>query len=120
MPHPTKTRRWMAIAFIALLANVAMATAVIAGHRFTDVPTGDIFHDDITWLADNDITRGCNPPANSLFCPDDNVTREQMAAFLHRFAGAFGTVGDWTDSGTLIPVPVSGARADVLSVTVAP
>ncbi|MDH5294435.1 MAG: hypothetical protein OEW91_12190, partial [Acidimicrobiia bacterium] len=27
---------------------------------------------------------GCNPPTNDLFCPDDFVTREQMAAFLHR------------------------------------
>jgi hypothetical protein len=50
---------------------------------------GDIaglpFTDDIIWLAESGITRGCNPPANDLFCPNDRVTRGQMAAFLVRF-----------------------------------
>ncbi|VAV92897.1 hypothetical protein MNBD_ACTINO02-2304 [hydrothermal vent metagenome] len=30
------------------------------------------------------ITLGCNPPDNDRFCPDNVVTREQMAAFLQR------------------------------------
>jgi len=30
------------------------------------------------------ITAGCDPPVNDRFCPDDVVTRGQMAAFLHR------------------------------------
>ncbi|MFP3915765.1 MAG: S8 family serine peptidase, partial [Actinomycetota bacterium] len=38
---------------------------------FTDVPSGDVFHDDIAWLAGAGITRGCNPPVNDRFCPDD-------------------------------------------------
>lgn len=46
----------------------------------------NIFHDDIAWLADADVTRGCNPPANTEFCPSDEVTREQMAAFMRRLA----------------------------------
>lgn len=59
---------------------------------FADVPASHLFFDDINWLASNDITRGCNPPDNTLFCPDDFVTRGQMAAFLvralHYTAGA--------------------------------
>ncbi len=51
---------------------------------FADVPHDDTFVDDIAWLAESGITFGCNPPANTLFCPDDDVTREQMAAFLVR------------------------------------
>jgi hypothetical protein len=35
-------------------------------------------------MADNDITRGCNPPTNDKFCPSDVVTRETMSAFMHR------------------------------------
>ncbi|MEA2022738.1 MAG: hypothetical protein U9N79_00455, partial [Actinomycetota bacterium] len=31
-------------------------------------------------------TKGCNPPTNTKFCPSDNVTREQMSAFMHRLA----------------------------------
>jgi hypothetical protein len=33
------------------------------------------------------VTLGCNPPANDKFCPDDKVTRGQMAAFLTRALG---------------------------------
>ena len=44
-----------------------------------------VFVDDIVWLAEEDITRGCNPPDNDQFCPDKTVTRGQMAAFLVRF-----------------------------------
>ncbi len=45
---------------------------------------GSIFEADIEALAAAGITLGCNPPANNLFCPDNFVTRAQMAAFLHR------------------------------------
>ncbi len=46
--------------------------------------TGTTFEADIIWLGATGITRGCNPPANNLFCPNDQVTRGQMAAFLVR------------------------------------
>ena len=45
---------------------------------------GSAFEDDIDWLANSGITLGCNPPLNTLFCPNGSVTRGQMAAFLHR------------------------------------
>jgi hypothetical protein len=61
-------------------------------HAFSDVDGSNIFEDDICWLADQGITRGCNPPSNTEFCPKDPVTRGQMAAFLVR---AFG----FTDNG---------------------
>jgi hypothetical protein len=51
---------------------------------FGDVPTGSTFAVDIDWLADSGITKGCNPPLNTNFCPDTAVTRAQMAAFLVR------------------------------------
>ena len=43
-----------------------------------------IFEADIEKLAAAGITKGCNPPSNNMFCPDDSVTRGQMAAFLSR------------------------------------
>ncbi|MPZ51916.1 MAG: hypothetical protein GEU79_04145 [Acidimicrobiia bacterium] len=52
--------------------------------RFGDVADGHLFDHEIHWLAANGITYGCNPPDNTLFCPDDEVTRGQMAAFLVR------------------------------------
>ena len=50
---------------------------------FTD-DDGSIFEADIEKLATAGITKGCNPPANTQFCPTNSVTRGQMAAFLHR------------------------------------
>ena len=48
---------------------------------------GSVFEEDIEWLAFNGVTRGCNPPINTEFCPDAYVTRGQMAAFLVRALG---------------------------------
>ncbi|MEA2002907.1 MAG: S-layer homology domain-containing protein, partial [Actinomycetota bacterium] len=45
---------------------------------------GSIFEADIERLATAGITKGCNPPINDKYCPDDQVTRAQMAAFLTR------------------------------------
>ena len=54
--------------------------------RFTD-DDGSVHEADINRLAFSGITKGCNPPANTLFCPASDVLREQMAAFLHRALG---------------------------------
>ncbi|HKX75960.1 MAG TPA: hypothetical protein VJR05_11305 [Acidimicrobiia bacterium] len=51
--------------------------------RFLD-DDGSTHEADIEQLAELEITRGCNPPANTRFCPDDPVTRAQMASFLLR------------------------------------
>ncbi len=50
---------------------------------FTDVG-GSVHEHSIAALAAAGITRGCNPPANDRFCPNDPVTRAQFAAFLRR------------------------------------
>ncbi|MDH4117515.1 MAG: S-layer homology domain-containing protein, partial [Acidimicrobiia bacterium] len=46
-----------------------------------------VFESDIEWVAAAGITRGCNPPRGDFFCPDESVTRGQMAAFLVRALG---------------------------------
>src|SRR5690606_491024 len=46
-----------------------------------------IYQSDIEWLAETGITRGCNPPFQDRFCPDERVSRGQMAAFLVRALG---------------------------------
>lgn len=45
---------------------------------------GSIFEVDIERLAAARVTLGCNPPTNDQYCPNDPVTRGQMAAFLRR------------------------------------
>jgi hypothetical protein len=50
---------------------------------FTD-DDDSVFEAEIEKLAAAGITMGCNPPVNDMFCPDADVTRGQMAAFLVR------------------------------------
>jgi len=71
--------------FITVMIPVAvLVTDVDDDPRFIDVPFAHTFYGDVEWLAAEGVTRGCNPPANDMFCPDASVTRGQMAAFLHR------------------------------------
>ena len=69
-----------------LVAAVVSPIAVSASHVFDDVPDDHTFHNDIAWLADAAVTLGCNPPANTNYCPESPVTRGQMSAFMHRLA----------------------------------
>jgi len=67
----------------AFLVRAKGYTQTAGGDSFTD-DDGSIFQEDIEKLAFAGVTKGCNPPANTKFCPRDNVTRGQMAAFLTR------------------------------------
>lgn len=48
---------------------------------------GHMFESAIQALRRAGITRGCNPPANDRFCPDETVSRAQMASFISRVRG---------------------------------
>ncbi len=61
----------------------ALALSASGDHEFSD-DDGSVFESDIERLAHAGITYGCNPPANTRFCPAASVTRGEMAAFLHR------------------------------------
>jgi hypothetical protein len=72
----------------------AIYIAAFDGETFNGTFRDDdnsIFESAIEWLAATGITKGCNPPVNDRFCPDDTVTRGQMAAF---FSRAFGYSDD--------------------------
>src|SRR5690606_3923598 len=38
-----------------------------AASAFSDVPADHLFYEAVSWLADQGITRGCNPPRNDCF-----------------------------------------------------
>lgn len=61
------------------------------------------FEADIERMAAAGITKGCNPPTNDRFCPDQRVTRGQMAAFLARALGLSdrGSVDFVDDEGSV-------------------
>jgi hypothetical protein len=57
---------------------------VPAMQRFADVASQNVFYPFVDQMYLRGITVGCNPPASTLYCPADVVTRAQMAAFLVR------------------------------------
>jgi hypothetical protein len=77
-PNDPVTRSQMA----AFLVR-AMGYTDRGSNDFTD-DNGNVFEADIERLAAAGVTSGCGPDT---FCPNDNVTRGQMAAFLHRALG---------------------------------
>ena len=84
-PDDRVTRGAMA-AFLARALGLPDAGNI----EFSD-DDGSVFENAIKRIAAAGITQGCNPPANTRFCPDDYVTRGQMAAFLTRGLGLNST-----------------------------
>lgn len=108
--------QWGLMLVVATVAAlVAAPAAVWASHRFNDVPDSNVFHDDIDAIADAGVTLGCNPPDNTLYCPDDYVTRGQMAAFMNRLASLDGEANPVVDARSVSGL---GLYADIVSVDV--
>lgn len=72
---------------------------------FYDIPPDFWAFDAIKRIANNSVTTGCSnfEPYAPLYCPNSNVTRDQMAVFLLR--GIHG--------GSYVPPAASGVFADV-------
>jgi hypothetical protein len=79
-----KPRTMILIAASALVLMIPLA-AHAATSLFTDVSDSSNFVDDINWMKTAGITNGCDA-AGTMYCPEENVTRQQMAAFMHRLA----------------------------------
>ena len=58
---------------------------------FSDVPGDAYYADAVAWAEANGIVKGYS---ETEFGPDDNITREQIAAIMHRYAGFKGVDGD--------------------------
>ena len=68
-----------------ILYNRAGKPAVTGGSGFIDVPDGKWYAPAVAWAAANGIVSGYG---SGLFGPDDNITREQLAVMLWRYAGS--------------------------------
>ncbi|HKF42493.1 MAG TPA: S-layer homology domain-containing protein, partial [Thermoanaerobaculia bacterium] len=66
------------------------------GGSFIDVPTSHVFYPFVERIFHAGITTGCN--AGTMYCPDDNVFRLQMAVFIAR-----------AQAGGDANIPVSGS-----------
>lgn len=84
------------LALLAAVLSVAVFAVPAAASddppESSGLPPGGTFFDDdllpaegfIEAIAEIGVTKGCNPPANSRFCPEQGVTRAQMASFFVR------------------------------------
>lgn len=73
------------IVAVTVVAMVAGAVGAVAATRFGDVRAGHAHEAGIGWLVDAGVTAGCGDGSD--YCPDDPVTRSQMATFMHRLSG---------------------------------
>lgn len=115
-----RRRRRILLTALAAFA-LAVPSGAFASHLFTDVPTSNTFHANISNVATAGVATGCGP---TTYCPGDYVTRGQMAAFLNRGLGraaevefnhavmgtAAATVGSVTITSGLTSAAVDGAK----------
>ena len=78
-PNSNLTRAQMA----TVLYRMAGEPEGTIENPFSDVADGQWYTDAVVWAAETGITVGTS---ENTFNPNDNVTREQMATFLYRFA----------------------------------
>ena len=87
-----------------LFYNLEGKPVVTGDSTFTDVTSGHWAVDAITWAAQNDIVAGIG---GGLYDPDSNVTREQFAVMLYKYARFKGY--DLTATGDLTRFPDAGS-----------
>lgn len=81
--------RWLAKCTLIVLTLVILVSAwtffASASHNFSDIPDSlGVFHSAVEWMKNRAITSGCTP---TTYCPNDPVTRVQMALFMQRLGG---------------------------------
>ena len=79
-PDATMTRAM----FVTVLSRMeGIDASQYAGSSFRDVEAGQWYSAAVQWASTNDIVKGIN---DTTFNPDGDVTREQMATIMYRYA----------------------------------
>ncbi len=78
-PNASMTRAML----VTVLYRLEGEPDVTGSSPFDDVPRGQWYSDAVNWAERNDIVNGISDTA---FAPNNNITREQMAAILYRYA----------------------------------
>ena len=100
-PNAAMTRAML----VTVLYRLEGEPAVYGRSGFSDVQYNSYYEDAVTWAADNNIVNGTS---TTTFSPNANVTREQMAAILYRYAqykkyntAASSSLNGFTDYATV-------------------
>ena len=78
---------------VTVLYRMENQPNVTIDNSFKDVKSTDYYGNAIYWAKQNNIVSGYN---STTFAPNDNITREQMAAILYRYAAYKGYSVDKT------------------------
>ena len=70
-----------------LLDQVRVGAVTEPAPTFVDVVPGQVFYDEIRWLAENGLAQGTTIGDAVHFLPSSPMSRQAMAAFLYRYAG---------------------------------
>lgn len=116
-PYASMTRAML----VTVLYRLEGEPAVTGRSGFSDVTIGSYYEAAVTWAADNGIVNGTSA---TTFSPSENVTREQMAAILCRYAqykqygtSASASLSAFSDAAavsTYAKAPLSWAVAEKL------
>ena len=85
----TPLARFPAVLAATLLLSLAGTAAAAPCAGFTDVDTSSPFCPNVEWLKNRKVTLGCTL---TTYCPNDPVSRLQMAAFMNRLGTALTPV----------------------------
>ncbi len=90
---------------VTILYRLDGEPAVKAGNAYSDVADGAWYADAVAWASENGIVTGYG---DGSFGPADNITREQMAVMLYRYAAfkgydvtAASDLKDFNDTGSI-------------------
>jgi len=113
-PNAAMTRAML----VTVLYRLEGEPAVSGRSGFSDVTFNSYYEDAVTWAADNGIVNGTS---TTMFSPNANVTREQMAAILYRYAQykKYNTAASSSLNGFTDHASVSGYAAASLEWAVA-
>lgn len=82
--------RWARRVAIVAATAAVVAPATVWAANIPDVPDGNVHHNNINWAFENGVTSGCG---GGNYCPEDSVTRAQMATFMRNLASYVSSAG---------------------------
>ena len=92
---------------VTILHRMTGAPEPAGGLSFADVPTGSYYEAAVRWASGAGVVNGYS---DRQFGPEDNVTREQMATILYRYArtkgidtGSLASLASFADQGRISP-----------------
>jgi hypothetical protein len=104
---------WRSVALFVAGVLLGIPAVAFADHQFPDVPTANLFHDQIAAIAEAGITAGF---PDGGYHPGDAVTRQAMAAFMQRGFGRVALAVNTAPMTDALPVLANAEGAPYVAI----